>query len=186
MLNRTVAIIICTLLTIAYFVVVFVYYWYKMKKKQFQHPCIYLNILDKNNSVVLVEYKNNEFDEFGNRIIKVCKIELSESFNNLANDFSQILNKLNEGELIKINNYLKTQYKVLKYHKKNNNYDSVRVVNESIELVESFKKELIAYGFWMADIALVDGKFELDYSLSVYKYYYSFFVSYPFRLRFIW
>ena len=115
-----------------------------MKKKQFQHPCIYLKILDKKNSIILVEYKRNEFDEFGNRVIKVCELELSD---NLPNDFNEILNKLNEGELVKINNYLKTQYKVLKYHEKNNNYDSVRVVKESIELIETFKKELMAYEF---------------------------------------
>ena len=118
-----------------------------MKKKQFQHPCIYLRILDKNDFMILVEYKNNEFDELGNRSIKVCELKLPESFINLSDDFSQILNKLNEKELIKINNYLKTQYKVLKYHEKNNNYDSTRVVKESIELIESFKQELISYEF---------------------------------------
>ena len=76
--------------------------------------------------------------------VSIFKPEL---FDNLSNDFNEILNKLNEGELVKINNYLKTQYKVLEYHKKNNNYDSVRVVKESIELIESFKKELMSYEF---------------------------------------
>ena len=118
-----------------------------MKKKEFQHPSIYLKILNKNKSTISVEYKNNEFDEFGNRKIKICKLELPLSFNNLSDNFSQILNKLNEQELQKINNYLTIQYKVLKYHKKNNNYESIKVVKDSIELVEDFKLELLSYEF---------------------------------------
>ncbi len=116
-----------------------------MKKKDFQHPCIYLKILDKNKSMVSLEYKSNEFDELGNRIIKICKLNLPTSFNNLSDDFRQIINKLNKRELEKINNYLKIQYKVLEYHKKNNNYESIEVVKDSIELVKSFKLELISY-----------------------------------------
>ena len=118
-----------------------------MKKKEFQHPSIYLKILNKNKSTISVEYKNNEFDEFGNRKIKICKLKLPLSFNNLSDNFSQILNKLNEQELQKINNYLTIQYKVLKYHKKNNNYESIGVVKGSIELVEAFKLELLSYEF---------------------------------------
>ena len=74
-----------------------------MKKKQFKHPCIYLKILDKNESKISVEYKDNEFDEFRNRKIKTCKLELSESFNNLSNNFGKILNRLNSQELKKKN-----------------------------------------------------------------------------------
>jgi len=33
-----------------------------MKKKEFEHPCLYLKILDKNKSMVSLEYKSNEFD----------------------------------------------------------------------------------------------------------------------------
>ena len=118
-----------------------------MKKKEFQHPCLYLKILNKNDSIISVEYKNNEFDESGNRKIKICKIDLPLSFNNLSDNFSQILNKLNGKELKKINNYLTIQYKVLKYHEKNNNYESINVVKDSIELVEAFKLELLSYEF---------------------------------------
>ena len=60
----------------------------------------------------------------------------------LYDDFNQIINKLNRQELIKTNNYLKTQNKILRYHKKNNNIDSIRVVEESIKLVESFRAKL--------------------------------------------
>ena len=38
------------------------------------------------------------------------------------------------------------------HHKKNNNYDSVKVVEDSLELMESFKLELLSYGIWMVDI----------------------------------
>ena len=118
-----------------------------MKKKEFQHPSIYLKILNKNKSTISVEYKNNEFDESGNRKIKICKLELPLFFNKLSDNFSQILNKLNEQELQKINNYLTIQYKVLKYHENNNNYESVNVVKDSIELVKAFKLELLSYEF---------------------------------------
>ena len=118
-----------------------------MKKKQYEHPRIYLKILDKNKSLVLIEYKDNEFDESGKRKIKRCQLNIPESFDNLSNNFNQIINKLNGEELLKINNYLKMQFKVLKYHKKNNNYDSFRVVADSIELVKNFKLELLSYEF---------------------------------------
>jgi hypothetical protein len=116
-----------------------------MKKKQYHHPRIYLKILDKNKSGILLEYKDNEFDEFGDRTIKRCELSLPKSFDNLSNNFSQILNKLNDEELLKIDNYLKMQYKVLAHHKKNNNHDAFRVVLDSIELIKNFKLELLSY-----------------------------------------
>ena len=104
-----------------------------MKKKAHSHPCIFLKIVKKDGSMITVDYIDNEFDEFFNRKVKQCKIKLSENFDNLYDDFNQIINKLNERELIKTNNYLKTQDKILKYHKKNNNLDSFRVaINNSI------------------------------------------------------
>tara|TARA_B100000579_G_scaffold436400_1_gene462256 strand:- start:585 stop:941 length:357 start_codon:yes stop_codon:yes gene_type:complete len=118
-----------------------------MRKKDFSHPCIYLKILNKDNNVIIVEFKDNEFDDKGNRLIKQRQIELPESFDKLFDDFSQILNKLNSQELIKTNNYLKIQYKVLGHHRRKNNYESIQVVEDSIELVESFKRELLDYEF---------------------------------------
>ena len=118
-----------------------------MKKKQYRHPRIYLKILDKNKSLVLIEYKDNEFDEFGNRKIKKRKLNLPESFDKLSNNFNQIINKLNGEELLKIDNYLKMQYKELSHHRKKNNYDSCRVVLDSIKLIKSFKMELQSYEF---------------------------------------
>ena len=113
-----------------------------MRKKTHSHPCIFLKIIKKNNSEVTVEYIDNEFDEFFERKVKQRKIKLPENFDNLYDDFNQIINKLNKQELIKTNNYLKTQNKILRYHKKNNNIDSIRVVEESIKLVESFRAKL--------------------------------------------
>ena len=50
--------------------------------------------------------------------VKQRTIKLPENFDNLYDDFNQIINKLNRQELIKTNNYLKTQNKILRYIKK--------------------------------------------------------------------
>ena len=42
----------------------------------------------------------------------------------------------------------------MEYHKKNNNYESIKVVKDSIELVEDFKLELLSYEFWMVNTKL--------------------------------
>ena len=113
-----------------------------MKKKAHSHPSIFLKIVKKDDSVITVEYIDNEFDEFFKRKVKQRKFTLPGNFDNLYDDFNQIINKLNVQELVKTNNYLKTQNKILRYHKKNNNIDSIRVVEESIKLVESFRAKL--------------------------------------------
>jgi len=113
-----------------------------MKKKAHSHPCIFLKIVKKDNSEIIVDYIDNEFDEFFKRKVKQRKITLPKNFDNLSDDFNQIINKLNVQELVKTNNYLKTQNKILKYHRKNNNLDSIRVVEESIKLMESFRLRL--------------------------------------------
>ena len=114
-----------------------------MKRKEIVHPRIYLRILEKKDSIIKVEYKDNEFDNTGKRIIKKVQINLNKYLNNFPNDFSEILDKLNNQELNKITNYIKTQYKVLKYHVKKNNHDSIGTVQTSIKLMENFKKQLI-------------------------------------------
>ena len=43
---------------------------------------------------------------------------------------------------------------VLKYHNKKNNYESIAVVEDSIELVKSFKLELLSYEFWLVNTNL--------------------------------
>ena len=115
-----------------------------MKKKEIIHPRIYLKVLKKAGSNITTEYKDNEFNNNGQRAIKVIEINLDQCLNNFSNDFTEILNKLNSRELNKIINYIKVQYKVLQYHIKNNNHDSVQTVKESIKVMENFKEELIA------------------------------------------
>ena len=113
-----------------------------MKKKQITHPRIYLKILKKKDSFIIVEYQDNEFNSKGTRIIKKAEIYLDKYLNNFSNDFDEILDKLNGEELKKIDNYISTQCKVLDYHIKKNNYDSVKTVQTSIKLMKDFKKQL--------------------------------------------
>ena len=113
-----------------------------MKKKEILHPRMYLKILKKKDSSVTVKYKDNQFSANGERIVKIDKVDLNKFSDNFSNDFKEILDKLNSQELNKITNYIKTQYKVLQYHIKNNNHDSVATVKESIKVMENFKEEV--------------------------------------------
>tara|TARA_B110000116_G_C16782303_1_gene559037 strand:+ start:1937 stop:2290 length:354 start_codon:yes stop_codon:yes gene_type:complete len=117
-----------------------------MKSKLLIHPRLYLSIIKRNANSILVEYQNNEFYENGERIIKKSNINLEEKFNNFSKSI-EILNSLNNQELNKIKNYIKTQNKVLKYHKKNNNYDAIDTVVGSMKLMESFKRKFEKYEF---------------------------------------
>ena len=112
-----------------------------MRSKQLDHPRLYLKIINQKDNDLIVEYKDNIFDAEGLRKHKKCKINLSNYCNILSDDLNKILDKLNKEEFKKINNYIKTQYKILNYHIKKNNYDSVKTVRSSIQLMESFKME---------------------------------------------
>ena len=115
-----------------------------MKTKKINHPRIYLEILNKEGFFITVKYKDNKFKEDGTRATAIERINLQENSDKFTNDFNEILDKLNGIELVKINNYIKTQYKVLEYHVKKNRYDSINTVKESIKVMEDFKKELIS------------------------------------------
>ena len=52
-----------------------------MKKKQITHPRIYLKVLKKKDSFIIAEYKDNEFNSKGNRIIKKAEIYLDKYLN---------------------------------------------------------------------------------------------------------
>ena len=117
-----------------------------MKSKNLNHPRLYVNIVEKTKEFLLLEFKDNQFDEKGNRIIKSYNMKIKESYQNNLKDI-EILNKLNEQEFDKINNYIKTQKKVLEYHKKHNNYDSIHTVKDSIETMQTFKKEFLISEF---------------------------------------
>ena len=111
-----------------------------MKSKQLLHPRLYLSIIKRTADNILVEYQDNEFYENGKRAIKKSNLDLGENWKNYSNNI-EMLNKLNEQELNKITSYIKTQYKVLKFHQKNNNYDAITTVSESIKVMESFKRK---------------------------------------------
>jgi len=116
-----------------------------MKNKNIEHPRIYLQVIEKYNSTYL-NYIDNQFDQSGNRIIKNCILD-SIKYNNNSKKYNELLTELNILELRKTNNYIKTQNKVLNYHIKNNNYDSISIVKDSIKLMESFKDQLLANEF---------------------------------------
>ena len=47
---------------------------------------------------------------------------------------------MNKLELVALNKYLAIQRKVLEHHKKKKNFDSIKVVRDSIEVMESFRR----------------------------------------------
>jgi nicotinamide riboside kinase len=111
-----------------------------MKRKQLVHPRLYLTIVERTYDNILVEYQDNEFYDDGKRIIKKSNLNLGEDCKSFSNNI-EILNKLNQQEFNKITSYIKTQYKILKYHQKNNNSDAILTVSESIKVMESFKRK---------------------------------------------
>tara|TARA_B100000029_G_scaffold511571_1_gene605986 strand:+ start:577 stop:930 length:354 start_codon:yes stop_codon:yes gene_type:complete len=117
-----------------------------MKNKNIEHPRIYLKVIEKNNSIYL-DYIDNEFNQSGERIVKSCIFENSKNKIQYIKDSNTFLNQLNSSELIKTNNYIKIQNKVLDYHIKKNNYDSVDIVKDSIKLMEEFKQQLLSNEF---------------------------------------
>ena len=48
-----------------------------MKKKEMSHPRIYLKVLEKKDSIIRIEYKDNKFDANGKRIIKEMLLHLN-------------------------------------------------------------------------------------------------------------
>jgi len=118
-----------------------------MKNKKINHPKLFTKILNINKDTLEVEYKCNEFNDLGNRIIKREFLNLKECLVNSDDDMKNILNNINNVQLLKVENYIKVQEKVLLFHKKKNNKDSIRVVEESIATMKIFKGEFSNYGF---------------------------------------
>ena len=90
---------------------------------------------------------NSLFNEFGKRKIKKCKLDISKFENKSPQDMNMILYKLNSKELTKTINYIKIQEKVLKYHLKKNNFDSISIIKDSIKLMKSFKAKILLNEF---------------------------------------
>tara|TARA_B110000438_G_scaffold295532_1_gene338672 strand:+ start:187 stop:525 length:339 start_codon:yes stop_codon:yes gene_type:complete len=111
-----------------------------MKSKKLLHPRLYLSIIERTSDNILVEYQDNEFYENGKRVIKKSNLDLGGNWENYSNNI-EMLNKLNEQELNKVTSYIKTQYKILKFHQKNNNSDAIATVSDSIKVMESFKRK---------------------------------------------
>ena len=114
-----------------------------MKKKQPIHPRLYISVKIDSDKVIH-SYVSNFFDENNNRIVS------SESDNvdkDVAYDLKYLTSK-NETEYTKLKKYVKIQKNVLEKHQKARNYDSCKVVESSILLMNEFKQE---FEFWFKD-----------------------------------
>ena len=118
-----------------------------MKFKQLEHPKLFIEVLEKNDFLVIIQYKSNNFDNHGKRQVQVCTINLNKYSIALSDDYSQIIHKLNQSEYRKIDNYIMTQKKILTIHTQKKHFEACEVVKSSILLMESFKKEFKIYGF---------------------------------------
>ena len=105
-----------------------------MKTKNPMHPKFYINIIRKNKDYVLVSYLSNKFNDNGDRVLQ--KEEVSNDL--LQSD--NIIEEMNKIELVALNKYLSIQRKVLEHHKKKKNFDSIKVVKDSIEVMEDFRR----------------------------------------------
>ena len=107
-----------------------------MKKKTTRHPRYYKKIVDVKNDYILIEYIDNEFDDNQNRVSKRKKINTDKTLT----DISEFLNKLNTEELQRLNRFIAIQNKAMGYHIKKKNYDSCKIIKNSIALMNEFKQ----------------------------------------------
>ena len=109
---------------------------YIVKKKQQIHPKLFTKLIINKNNVTLF-YKDNKFNEKGERVVnkKIEKI-----MNNINYAKSQLVKK-NEIEYHNLIRYIKIQKKVLEKHQKVRNYDSCKIVESSILLMQKFKTD---------------------------------------------
>ena len=105
-----------------------------MKTKNPMHPKFYIGIIKKNKDRMLVSYLSNKFNDDGDRVLQ--REEIS---NDLLHS-DNIIEEMNKLELVALNKYLAVQKKVLEHHKKKKNYDSIKVVKDSIEVMEDFRR----------------------------------------------
>ena len=129
--------------TIDFSLLCYCFVLYIVKKKQPIHPRLYISVKIDSDKVIH-SYVSNFFDENNNRIVS------SESDNidkNVAYDLKYLTSK-NETEYTKLKKYVKIQKNVLEKHQKARNYDSCKVVESSILLMNEFKQE---FEFWFKD-----------------------------------
>ena len=116
---------------------------YIVKKKQPIHPRLYISVKIDSDKVIH-SYVSNFFDENNNRIVS---FESDNVDKNVAYDLKYLTSK-NETEYTKLKKYVKIQKNVLEKHQKARNYDSCKVVESSILLMNEFKQE---FEFWFKD-----------------------------------
>ena len=107
---------------------------YIVRKKTPIHPRLYINISSYGKSIKL-SYIGNVFDQEGCRIVNY---EIIESVEEIFFDKLYLYGK-NKLEYEKLIKYIKIQKKVLEKHQKYGNYDSSRIVESSISVMEDFK-----------------------------------------------
>ena len=107
---------------------------YIVRKKNPIHPRLYTDISGSGENIKL-SFKSNAFDQNGARLVKH---EIVESVEEIISNklYLYAKNKLEYEKLIK---YIKIQKKVLEKHQKYGNYDSSRIVESSISVMEDFK-----------------------------------------------
>ena len=114
-----------------------------MKKKHPVHPRLYTDV-SINSSSIIYKYYSNHIDDNNQRIIKK-DIQKRDRGNNYNMPF---LDKMNKAEYQKLLKYIEIQKKALEKHEKSGNYDSCRIVESSILLMEEFK---LAFKDWFID-----------------------------------
>ena len=107
-----------------------------MKKKKTSHPKLFTNI-EIENSLATLFFIDNKFNQNGERLINNEIIQIDNKIDCVK---SYIFNK-NKEEYYNLIKYIIIQKKVLKKHQKSGNYDSSRVVESSILVMEKFKNE---------------------------------------------
>ena len=93
------------------------------------------------NDECLINYLDNDFNSKGERITK------TEILSNPIprKDHLDYLRTNNQKELNKLDNFLKTQKKVLEKYKKAGNYDRVKIIENSMNMLNEFKRDFDDY-----------------------------------------
>ena len=110
-----------------------------MKKKQYKHPRFYIDVKKINSSKIEVSFFDNSFASNGERLILYEELNLVE----YDVEYKDLIKYLNDLEYEKLLRYIDLQKKMLKMHRKKNNFDSVNTVQESINIMIDFKKHFI-------------------------------------------
>ena len=106
-----------------------------MKKKDIIHPKLYLDVVC-NDGYLHLNFISNKFDINGTRRIEKETIEDDSKINKKTH-----LIDLNISQFNFLKKYIEIQKRVLVKHEKDRNYDSIRVVNYSLNAMIGFKQD---------------------------------------------